>query len=310
MNEMPYLEKMKSFTQDDLPSLSECTLGALELFSKEGLPDVKIKEFKKPLIIGSGNAIVTAKILYRDQDAIFADETSYKTALEKDYDGVLVFSASGGKHAPIIAKAAKEKGKEVQLITCTQNSQAEEVVGREQTIITNKNREPYTYNTSTYMGWVFAKTRENPQDILDFILKKVKPSIPNNLEFFNGFLLVTPDNFSSLNQLFEVKFIELFGRKVARDVKSYEELKHAITVVPSETELCIKFGEGVVDFDGKELKIPLPDNCGMAAMMAIAYHTIGQIQEQHPQYFKENIGKYVQRNSKGDFGKALRVIVE
>tara|TARA_Y100001960_G_C14159390_1_gene580014 strand:+ start:461 stop:583 length:123 start_codon:yes stop_codon:yes gene_type:complete len=38
-----------------------------------------------------------------------------------------------------------------------------------------------------------------------------------------------------------VKFIELFGRKIARDVFSYEHLKHAITVIPEEKELAIHF---------------------------------------------------------------------
>ena len=303
------LRIMQTFTEGNLPSLSQCTLGALELFSEEGLPDVKIKEFKRPLIVGSGNAIVTAKVLYRDQDAIFADETNYKSALDKNCDGVLVFSASGGKHAPIIAEEAKKRGKGVQLITCTSSSQAEEIVGKENTIVTKKNREPYTYNTSTYMGWIFAKTRESPDSIREFILNNVKPSVSSKLENYNGFLLVTPDQFSSLNQLFEVKFIELFGRKVARDVKSYEELKHAITVVPSETELCISFGQGEIDFTGDKLNIPLPENCGPAAMMAIGYYVIGLIQEQHPQYFKNNIKNYVERNSKGKFGKALSVIV-
>jgi hypothetical protein len=39
--------------------------------------------------------------------------------------------------------------------------------------------------------------------------------------------------------LFRVKFIELFGRKIARDVFSYEQMKHAITVVPNKKELAI-----------------------------------------------------------------------
>ena len=199
--------------------LTEATLGALELFASEGLPDVTFKDFKKPLCLGSGNAIVTAKILFADKDAVFADETNYKEALKKNIDGVFVFFASGGKHAPIMATAAKEAGFEVQVITCTPGSQAEAVVGSENTIITKKNREPYTYNTSTYMGWIFAKTRESPEEVHKFICDVVLKEIPENIGEYNGFLLGTKEEFAGLNQLFIVKFIELFGRQFGRDVK-------------------------------------------------------------------------------------------
>ena len=114
----------------------------------------------------------------------------------------------------------------------------------------------------------------------------------------------------TVNPLFEVKFIELFGRKIARDVKTTEELKHAITVVPSNTELCINFTNKTVDFIGDELKIPLPEHFSQGAVMAIGYYVIGQIQKQNQPYFKENIKHYIKRNSVGDFGKAISTIVE
>jgi len=305
------LEIMENFTEKKLPSLVTTICGALELFNKNGLPDIKFKNFKKPLIIGSGNAIVTGKILFENDNAIFADENNYKEALKKNIDGVFLFSASGGKHAPIIAKEVLNAKKKCQLITCTKNSQAQEVLGEKNVIVTDKNREPYTYNTSTYLGWVLAKTREDPKKILDFINKKVNPVINDfNFKKYKGFLLITPNELAGLNQLFIVKFIELFGRRISRDVKSFEELKHAITVVPFEKELCIKFGKGKVDFIGDVLEIPIPKNCSKGMLMAIAYFVIGKIQEDMPQYFKKNISNYIERNSKGSFGKALNVIVE
>ena len=304
------LQIMKSFDEKNLPDLPEVLLGALELFIKEGLPKIEFKNFKRPLIIGSGNAIVTGEVLFEDKDAIFADENSYKEALKKNIDGVFLFSASCGKHAPIIAKEVLKQKKQIQLITCTKNSQAEEVVGEKNTIITSKNREHYTYNTSTYLGWILAKTREDPKKIKEWIEKKVKPKIPKNLINYNWFLLITPNNLAGLNQLFIVKFIELFGRKIARDVKSFEETRHTITVVPSKSELCSQCGEGKVDFENNILKIPIPKNCDKGMLMSIVYYTIGQIQKQNPPYFKNNISNYINRNNKGDFGKALNVIVE
>lgn len=304
-------EDLKKINEKNLPTLSKVVLGALELFIKEGFSEVKVKAFNKPVVVGSGNAIVTAKILYENTDAIFADENNYEEAfLREGVDGVLIFSASGAKHAPIIAKKALDLNLQTQLITCTSNSPAEKILGKENVILTSKNREPYTYNTSTYMGWVFAKTREDPQKILDWIKNEVDLALIKKFSSYDGFLLLTPNKFASLNHLFEVKFIELFGRKVARDVKTFEETKHAITVVPSKTELCIKFGEGIVDFQNDILVVPLPDWLGKAGMMAIAYYVIGKIQEQKEPLFFNNIGNYIKKINQKDFGKGLSVIVE
>lgn len=306
------LEIMKSFTEKNLPTLTQATLGALELFIREGLPNTKIPIFKKPIIMGSGNAEVTSKMLFSSSDAIFVNENNFKDAVKrKGVDGAIIFSASGEKHAVISANYFKSKKIKTILVTCNSNSTAGKIVGDKNTIVTKKNKEPYTYNTSTYMGWIFANTREDPKKIYDFILKKVKPKIPKDFSKYKGFLLVTPDSFSLGNRLFEVKFIELFARRIARDVRTYEELKHAITVVPYEKELCIKFGDEKVDFDKKRiLSIPLPKDAGPAAIMAIGYYIIGHIQEQNPNWFKKNIHSYIKGLNKTEFGKNLKVIVD
>lgn len=308
--DLSHKKQMDEFGEDNLPSLSTTVLGALELFADRGLPDVKIPDYKKPIIVGSGNAIVTARLLYGDSDAFFADENNYREALERENDGAIIFSASGEKHATVVAKEYTAKNVPVTLVTCNPNSTAGEIVGAENTVVTDKNREPYTYNTSTYMGWVFAKTRENPEEIWRFIQEKVQPVLDQKMAGYDGYLLVTPEFFAQGNRLFEVKFIELFARRVARDVRTYEELKHAITVVPYEKELCIQFGEGEVEFGSDKMRIPLPENVGLAAMMAIGYFVIGKIQEGKPNWFQDYIGEYIARVSAKPFGKGLKVIVD
>lgn len=299
---------MDKFDENNLPSLSTCVLGALELFASEGLPTVRIPNFKKPIIVGSGNAIVTAKLLYGDKDAIFADENNYKEALKRKPDGAIIFSASGEKHASIIAEYYKNKKLKTTLVTCNSNSSAGKILGKKNVVITQKNREPYTYNTSTYLGWILAKSKEDPKKILDFINKKVK--IKKSIGKYNGYLLVTPENFAQGKNLFEIKFTELFGRRVANDVKTFEELKHAVTVVPYEKELCIQFGKGSVEFEGDKFLVPLPVKAGPGALMAVGYYTIGKIQENKPQWFQKNIADYIAKAKKKKFGKNLKVIVE
>ncbi len=300
--------KMDNFDENNLPSLATCVLGALELFASEGLPKIKIPNFKKPVIVGSGNAIVSAKLLYGDKDVIFADENNYKEVLKRKPDGAIIFSASGEKHASIIAEYYKTKKIKTKLITCNSDSTTEKILGKKNVIVTKKNKEPYTYNTSTYLGWVLAKTKEDPKKILDFINKKVK--VKKSIGKYNGYLLLTPENFAQGKELFEIKFTELFGRRIAKDIKTFEETKHAVTVVPYEKELCIQFGKGQLDFANDKIVVPLPPKAGPGTIMAIGYYTIGKIQENKPQWFKKNIADYIKKASKKKFGKNLKVIVE
>lgn len=308
---MKYLEKSKNFDENNLISLNDCVLAALELFQTQDIKKAEFWNCKKPLIAWSGNAIVTAKIIFWDMQAEFCDETNFDNSLEKDIDSVIILSASWEKHAPIFAQKAQDKNIETFLLTCAQNSSAQKIVGENNTIITPKNREPYTYNTSTYMGWIFAKTWESAKDIQEFIFNTIDP-ILESIDFsqFDSYLLVTPDKFAWVNQLFRVKFIELFWRKIARDVFSYEHLKHAITVVPHEKELAISFWEWEFDFENTRLQIPLPENADLATIMAIWYYVIGKIQMSYPDYFGQNIWNYIQRTNDTWFSQGLKVIVD
>jgi hypothetical protein len=161
------------------------------------------------------------------------------------------------------------------------------------------------------MGWVLANTWENPQEIYKYIQEIIDPILESfDFSQFSSYLLVTPNNFSGVNQLFRVKFIELFWRKIARDVFSYEHMKHAITVVPDNNELAISFWEWEFDFENKKLNIPLPKNCDLAMIMAIWYYVIWKIQKSYPNYFGENIWNYISRANESWFSKGLKVIVD
>ena len=304
------LEKIKSFDKDNLPSVSECVKASLQLFIQEGFQKLDIDKYKKPLVLGSGNALNTAKIIFEGKNVIFGNENNFKDLLSDEIDVVLIFSASGEKHAPIMGKYFKDQKVETHLITCNRDSSAEKILGGKNTIITSKNREPYTYNTSTYMGWIFSLTKEDPKMILEFIEKNIEHNIDINFNNYDGYIVVVPEKLSLINNLLDIKFKELFGRRVARDLCTYEEIKHAVTVVPYNKEMCIKFGDEDLYYDGKILEIPLPKNCGPAAMMAIGYFVIGKVQEKLPQYFRQNIEAYIKKMNNTDFGKNLSVIVE
>jgi len=305
------IDILNTFTLGTVPDLDVAVLGALELFQKEKLLRIEIP-YKRPLVVGSGNAEATGRIIFEDTDAVFASESNFESKLKHipDIDGVILISASGGKHAPVIAKYAKDLGKSVILITNNPNAEAAKFIEDDKIFVFPKNREPYTYNTSTYMGMILGKTNEDPEKIQKFIQQQIDTLTFPDFSQYDKYFLIVPPKFSGIIRMLQVKFIELFGRRIARDVETSEYMKHAVTVVPS-SELFISFGEENTTWGepDKRFHIPLPENAGYATIMAIGYYVIAQIQKQHPPYFKDNITLYTEKASK-IFGSEIRQIVE
>jgi len=306
-------EIMETFNLKNIPNLDICVLGALELFQKEKLLKIKIP-YKHPLVIGSGNAEATGKIIFEDKNATFASESNFEKKLKgiKEIDGVVIISASGGKHSPIIAKVSKKYKKHITLITNTPSNPSEKYLDKKHKYdeyIFPKQREPYTYNTSTYLSMILGKTGEDPKKIYNYIKNKTSKIKLANFKKYDKFYILVPTKFSGIVRMLQVKFIELFGRQIARDVETIEYIKHATTIVPSTNELFISFGEKNKHYGKNKLFIPLPKNADYGSMMAISYFIIGKIQEAKPDYFKKNIERYCKEASK-IFGEEIKPIVE
>jgi hypothetical protein len=109
--------------------------------------------------------------------------------------------------------------------------------------------------------------------------------------------------------MLQVKFIELFGRNIARDIETSEYVRHATTVAPSD-ELFISFGEENTTWGdpSNRLFVPLPENADYGAMMAVGYYLVSRIQNVYPGYFKDNIANYTKEVSQ-IFGEDIKPIV-
>jgi len=299
---------MAEFKQSDIIDLDVCVVNALNLFINQELPDTKLDQFKRPLVVGSGNAAVTGRILFEGSDAVFADESTYTKKLDAipEIDGGILISASGGKHAPIIAKELKKRGKKVVLVTCNENALAKEYA--DEVFVSPKQSEPYTYNTSTYLGMILAKTKEDPQAILEHI-QKIEKDIPLNLGKYDSFFIIVPDEFDAIREMFLTKFDELFGPIISGRVFTPDQITHAKTVVPSETEMFISLGYDNKIWGTNRLNFPLPKNAKAATAIATGYYIIGKIQKLNEPYFKENIEAYTKNASKL-FNQTIKPIVE
>jgi len=306
---------LNEFTEDNIPNLDIAVRGALELFNEVSLPPIDIAEYRMPLVVGSGGSEATGRIVFEDTHALFASESTYEPLLARvhDIDRVVLISASGTKHAPHIVETAHAHNKPVTLITNSIESPARALLQEhlgDKVLVFPKNREPYTYNTSTYLGMVLARTGERAEDIVRTIDTQVDALDLSMLGTHDAYYITVPAHKGGIARLFELKFIELFGRRVARDIETDEySLKHATTVVPYEKELFITFGTDTrkPTEAGNHLVVPLPENGGYGALMAIGYYVIGKIQEAHPPYFKEHIAQYAERASKTS-GSTIRPI--
>jgi hypothetical protein len=187
-----YRNELQTFTLSSLPDLDAVTIGALQLFAETPLPEVDYRQFSRPLVVGSGNAAVAGKILFNDVDAVFADESSYMQKLETHtaIDGAFLISASGSKHAVSIVKELVSRSIPTILLTNNEFAPAKEFLPEEASFVFPKNREPYTYNTSTYMGMLLSKTKEDPSFIESYIEREVLPRIPHNLNSYGAYYLI------------------------------------------------------------------------------------------------------------------------
>lgn len=282
--------------------LDSCVVSALRLLEKSELPDVKLPKFKRPLIVGSGNAAVTGRILFKDRDAIFADESTYLSKIGS-VDGGIIISASGGKHSPAIARSLREKGLKSVLLTNNAKSLAREHV--DISYVFPKQAEPYTYNVSTYLSMIIAIYKENPTKIREFLIKVPIPKLGK----YDAYFFIVPDEFVEVREMIMTKFDELFGAKISGRAFTEGQAEHAKTVIESDNELFVSIGIENSNWGKDRVHIPLPPRAGYASMIAVSYYFIGQIQKQNPPYFKESITQYCKKISKL-FGQDIRPIVE
>jgi len=305
-----YQDILATFREDSLPDLDTVVLAALEYFERDPSHKELPAQDKKVLVLGGGGAYTTGSMLY---DAAYtANESTYTTAFDTytDIEAVVVVSASGAKHAPEMVAYAQKQGIETFLITTTRKSPAGKLLDTEHVHIFPRLREPYTYNVSTYLGMLLAKTREDAGGIKGHV-ETVLQGLPDSFSSFDAFTLIVPPAFESVRGLFIAKFEELFGPRIAARVYTTEQIKHAKTVVSSPTECFISFGERNKVFGTKEtrLHVPFSETADVAECMALGYAVIGTIQKQLPPYFKDSITGYVKEASKL-FDTKISVIVE
>ncbi len=151
--------------------------------------------------------------------------------------------------------------------------------------------EPYTYNVSTYMGMILAVTKENPQQILNTIHSL---KVPEEFVNYEAYSFVIPDQFMQICPMLDIKKSELFGPHLELRAFSQGHARHAKFVNRWDKELIISIGTENKYFGDPKSRwdLSLPAGFNYAGVMALTYYLVGKIQENKPQYYRQNIEKY------------------
>lgn len=287
-----------------IPELNKIVLDSLDFFSLNQPPKLNTKNFSFGFAVGSGNAYNTAKIIFGDQKALYANESDFAKLL-KNYaplvkDKVLkeavIISASGEKDAVWEIKAAKKAGLKTTLLTCEPDSTGAKIAAN--VLPFRKIAEPYTYNFSTYFGMVISKSGEKAKDIKK-VLTQIDTNLKTNLKVradfkkYQSFTFILPDIYEPIAGMINIKHEELFGPFLSLRAFSEGEARHAKFVHPSKDELVISFFENkYFGLAKNRLEINLNKNAGPGLILALSYYIIGLIQTVKPPYFKNDIENY------------------
>lgn len=282
--------------QLELDSLNLSVLKALDFFQKNPPIRLNLKKYSFPIVVGSGNAYNTGLAIFSGQKALVATESNFKEMLSRYRDLIknkiitdaIVISASGEKDSVWEAAAAKKMGLKTVLLTCSPASSAAKIANETYTF--RKLPEPYTYNTSTYLGMIMAATGEKAKDIASFILKL---KLIKNFKHYRAYAFILPDEWGAIAPMLEIKKSELFGSNLSLRAFSYGEARHAKFVIRDKDELIISFGENKYFGETKSRwQIIPPQGANKAWAMAVSYFLIGLIQDSQPDYFYKNIKKF------------------
>lgn len=283
---------------DKIISLDENVLLALDFFVKNPPPALDVNKFNLPFVVGSGNAYNTGLILFSQKAAVFADESNFKNIITSYEEAIknklitqaVIISASGGKDSVWEIELAQKHSLHTTLLTTKDGSPAAKIA--DDVIVYKSIAEPYTYNTSTYMGMVLSATRENPENIKKYIDSLV---FPENFGTYKSYSFVLSDKFMPICPMLDIKKSELFGPKLSLRAFSQGHARHAKFVVKDPDELVISIGKKNEFFGEEESRWDIfpPEDFDFAGILAVTYYIVGKIQGSKPQYFKENIGNYV-----------------
>ena len=293
---------------ENLPNLDQIVIETLNFFIKNPVPKLDLKQFKMPFVVGSVNAFFTGQIIFSGQTAIFANESNFKSAV-KSYQPIIaqklvnqavIISASGEKDSVWELELSKKLGLKTTLLTCKPNSTGAKIA--DQVVAFKTIAEPYSYNTSTYMGMILSTTGEKPEEIKAAI---VGLTLPKDFGKYESYAFVLDDKYLNLTSMIITKGEELFGPHVMLRAYTQGYARHAKFIHRTDKELVISLGTKNEHFGDPNHRwnINLPKDSSFGTVMALSYYICGKIQDAKQPFFKQNIKAWTSDYGPKAYGK-------
>lgn len=291
-----------------LPNLDEIVVKTLDFFSTHQPASFDVDAYHFPFVVGSGNAYNTGTILFSDRSAVFADESNFRSMIKAYQPAIdqgliteaVVISASGEKDSVWELELAKAYGLKTILLTCNADSPASKIA--DQVFAYRKIDEPYTYNTSTYLGMILSATNESAS----FIKTSLEAvTLPESFSHYSAYSIILPDRFINICPMLDIKNNELFGPHSCLRAFPEGHARHAKFVIPSEQELVMGIGTSTDNFGHPDhrITIDIPTDASFGYILALTYFITGKIQASKPAYFKDNISNYCADYGPQAYGK-------
>lgn len=293
---------------ENLPNLDQIVIESLDFFTKNPVPGLDLNQFQMPFVVGSANAFFAGQIIFSGRAAIFANESNFKATIQsykpiidqKLVTQAVVISASGEKDSVWELELAKKLGLKTTLLTCKPNSTGAKIADR--TVAYKSIAEPYSYNTSTYMGMFLSTTGESPTKIKAEI-DKLK--FPKDFDKYQAYAFILEDNYLNLTSMVITKGEELFGPHLM--IRAYTQgfARHAKFIHRTDKELVISLGTTNEYFGdpNHRLNIDLPEDASFGTVMALSYFIAGKIQAAKPNYYRQNIKAWASDYGPKAYGK-------
>lgn len=291
----------------NLSTLDKTVLDALDFFAANPPPQLDLSDYQLPFVVGSGNALSAGRILFSGRAAVFADESDFKSTIEsfkpvidkKLITQTVVISASGEKDSVWEVELAKSHSLHTTLLTCKPDSTAAKLADR--VVIFRSIAEPYTYNTSTYLGMVLSTTGEDPAKIKQLI---DSVQLPAGFESYESYAFLLPDTYINIAPMIIIKGEELFGPHVPVRAYTHGHARHAKFVHPWEKELVISLGKNeLFGHPDHRWDLDIQAGTGFGSVLALTYFICGKIQTVKPPYFMQDVEAFCTDYGPKAYGK-------
>jgi len=309
------IKSSENMNTNNLPNLNESVLSALDFFVKNKPPRLALSKSHAYLAAGSAGAAHACRLVFAKTDCFFGDESNFRQII-KTYQPFIknqtikeayIISSSGEKDSLWQIKAAQAAGLKTTILTCQADSRGARLADRN--LIFGKIPEPYSYNSSTYLGMCLSVTQEKPEAIKKFLAALV---LPKNFKKYSFFSFILPDAFKPIVDMLNTKDDELFGPYSSLRAYTEGEARHAKFICRSEKELVISFVPNpYFGLPKNRWTIKLPKNAQAGLILCLSYYLAGCVQAVKPPYFKRDIANYCLKTGPKPYGqkKAFPVTV-